>query len=287
MAGNPLMFSPDRGGESTDGSLRGTVPSQPDLREASRLADGRSTYVVSGIELLILDIDDTLALPQSEHLGALRRLQQQALERALGAETGLNPAEARAVADLYRREHGGGEFAFLDPLVHERLPVGTRRAGAPALLRAARLWDELAAIEPAPFFIRAPDTVDHLTALRSHVRIAAITDSPEPLSRRILSAIGLNPDTDFDLYLPWQRDDAGPPKRTRGSAPFAEIAARLGIPHDRILAIGDTPRFDLDPAARIGMKTLHLGPGSQPLVTSVLQIAFRPGDLTVAEAAAP
>jgi FMN phosphatase YigB (HAD superfamily) len=113
--------------------------------------------------------------------------------------------------------------------------------------------------DPTNFFFVDEEIVCMLENYKkSKIKISALSNCPENLSRRVLRKCGINPDYFFDIYYPWLNHMASPPKVTFESKVFLEIAERLAIDPCKIISIGDNFHMDIVHAKNAGMKTCHI-----------------------------
>jgi len=136
---------------------------------------------------------------------------------------GVDYSTGKGIADFFRSHYGGGEKALFSGKLHEHFPqYGVYEPNF------SILYDEMCQLDPAGYFAPDEEVLDTLSAIRRQgVRAAAITSTPEGLSRQILALAGIDPDIQFDLYYPYTAY-AGPPKMVRGEAIFADVAAYFG-----------------------------------------------------------
>jgi len=113
----------------------------------------------------------------------------------------------------------------------------------------------MCAIDPTGQFTNDGVTPQLINLLRTQgKRIVAITDSPEGLSRRVLADAGIDPDKNFDMYLPYIPEQ-GPLKIVQRGKIFERVASHFNVPLERTMSIGDSYRSDIEPAEQLGMKT--------------------------------
>ncbi len=203
--------------------------------------------LLPGIELVIVDIDNTLAIPKTSEF---YRFYGDAVNRAVSSYLGISPVEGIKVADYYREYFGGGEMALFSGTIYKFFPqYGKHR---PDL---TLLYDELCTINPVDQFLEDKRVPFLLRLLHNQgTKIAAITDCPEYLSGRVLAEVGVDPNKDFDLYLSYTKE-RGPLKILQGRAVFSGVVEHFRVPAKRTLSIGDTYKYDIQPAQQLGMKT--------------------------------
>lgn len=208
--------------------------------------------LLEGIEAVIFDIDDTLISPKSMEF---YKFFSDAVNRAIAKRYSVSYDRAKEIADYFRAHprYGGGEHALF-AVIGEHFPefVGLNP-------NFDILYEEMSAIDPKGFYEDHADVVQKLLSLRKKgIKIIGFTDAPEGLSRKLLKEAGLDPELVFDMYIAGSREE-GPHKLLRGEQKYAEIANSLGIPPERILAIGDSLAKDIEPPKKLGMKTCYIG----------------------------
>lgn len=210
-------------------------------------AESTQKDVLPGIDLVILDIDNTLVRPRDP---SFYRKYNEAVNMTVSDYLSVPLEEGTRVADFYRQNFGGGEMALFSGTISQFFPEYNE---LPPNLEL--LYDTMCSIDPSGQFESDGIAVAMIRLLRSQgKKVVALTDSPEGLSRRILSDSGINPDEDFDMYLPYTKEQ-GPLKILQKEQVFLEVANRFGIPPDRVLSIGDSYRSDIQLAEKLGMKT--------------------------------
>ena len=194
---------------------------------------------------VVVDLDDTL-YPQAAYLA--------------GAAAAVGAAATAAGLD--------GD-AVHTALVAE-LAAGSDTGGTidRALLAAGVGPGELSALLPglvAAFTGHRPDHLPTypgveaaLTALAAAVPLACLTDGAPAIQRAKLAGTGL----DRLLPLVVLSDEVGG-RAARKPAPagLLTIAARLGVPADRLLMIGDRPGKDVAVAAAVGARAIRVRQG--------------------------
>ena len=112
---------------------------------------------------------------------------------------------------------------------------------------------------PDGVFISKSNVKDLFADIRSYnIKIVALSNCPEILSRRVLSEIDINPDLDFDLYHPWYDLYLYPPKICHPKATFNKIINTLGLEPASVISVGDSLHMDILPARELGVKTAHI-----------------------------
>ncbi|QXG77471.1 HAD family hydrolase [Modestobacter sp. L9-4] len=194
---------------------------------------------------VVVDLDDTL-YPQAAYLAGAAA--------AVGAAAGTagldgDAVHAALVAELAAGSDTGGTI--------DR-----------ALLAAGVAPGELPALLPplvAAFTGHRPDRLPTypgveaaLTALAAAAPLACLTDGAPEIQRAKLAGTGL----DRLLPLVVLSDSLGG-RATRKPAPagLLAVAARLGVPADRLLMIGDRPGKDVAVAAAVGARAIRVRQG--------------------------
>lgn len=204
----------------------------------------------NGVEIVIADIDNTLVRPKK---GDFYLKYSYAVDIAVSKylDVGLN--EGTIVADFYRKRYGGGEHALFLGNIPDYFPSYKKTE-----INYDLLYDEMIKINPVDEFGIQTNTIELLAKIKElNIKIVALTDSPEDLSRRILDDSGINPGKDFDKYIAYGRV-TGPQKIIRKDDIFREIANNLEVSPNKVLSIGDSLKTDILPPAKIGMRTLHI-----------------------------
>ena len=208
--------------------------------------------MLPGINLVILDIDNTLVKPIRPDF---YRKYSEAVNAATADYLGVSLEEGTRVADFYRQNFGGGEMALFSGTIGQFFPEYGEKQPDFELL-----YDAMCSIDPAGQFKADGISAALIRLLRTQgKKVVAITDSPKDLSRRILKCAGIDPDQDFDLYLAYTKEE-GPPKILQKEKIFAQIANSFKIPPDRTLSVGDNYKSDIQPAEQLGMKTCLVSP---------------------------
>lgn len=193
-----------------------------------------------------MDVDNTIGRPNDPDFYLKYG---QAVNRAVSALLGIPLQDAIQVADYYRSNFGGGETALFSGTIGKFFPEYGEIPPDFGLL-----YDEICKIDESGQFNYDGVAPALLRSLRlNRKKIAVITDSPEDLSRRILADMGIDPDQDFDLYLPYKRE-VGPLKILLREQIFSKVAMFFNIPPERSLSVGDSYSLDIQPAEQLGMK---------------------------------
>lgn len=222
--------------------------SNGNLEKRVRLyAESTQKDALPGIDLVILDIDNTLVKPSDPEF---YRKYGEAVNIATSDYLGVSPDEGKRIANFYRQKFGGGEMALFSGTIGYFFPEYGECTPNFDLL-----YNRMCAIDPTGQFTNDGVTPQLINLLRTQVkRIVAITDSPEGLSRRVLADAGIDPDKNFDMYLPYIPEQ-GPLKIVQRGKIFERVASHFNVPLERTMSIGDSYRSDIEPAEQLGMKT--------------------------------
>lgn len=222
--------------------------------------------ILPDIDLVILDIDNTLVKPIDPNF---YKKYSEAVNISVSKYLSVSLEEGTKVANFYRSTSSGGEVALFSGSIGKYFPeYGDHEPNLELL------YDEMCKIDPSGQFVKNDIGKGLLQLLRSQGKIVvALTDSPEGLSREVLEESGIDPNRDFDLYLPYTKEN-GPLKILQKDKIFSHIANRFGIDPERILSIGDTFRSDIYPAQQLGMKTCLISSQSQDNYTGLQAKSF-------------
>ena len=189
---------------------------------------------------ILFDLDDTL-YPYRAFLRSGFR----AVARRLAADRGLPAASILRV--LYR--------ALVDGARGRELQVLCARYALPATLVPA-LADVVR--EHAPSLRLPRQTTRVLAELRRGWRVGIVTNGAPRIQRRKVEALGLAPLVDAVVFAGEHGDGRGKP----AAAPFEAALARLGTTAAQTVFVGDDRRADVEGAAAVGMRAIHLLPGA-------------------------
>ncbi|MEP7167527.1 MAG: HAD family hydrolase [Candidatus Woesebacteria bacterium] len=205
----------------------------------------------SPIRLIIIDVDQTLAIPKDEMFYVSFSL---AVDRATARYFGVTKVEGEHLANEYRSLYGNGESVFfIGPTKVHRSSYGIKEK------KPSILYEEMCAINPTGCFHRRKKVRQLIQSLRSNgVIVVALTDAPEKLSHKILKEIGMQVN-DFDAYIAFEKDGIAP-KYQRDGAVFNYIAHRFHIPNANVICIGDSSEADVLPALKMGMQGCIISP---------------------------
>lgn len=227
--------------------------SNGNLEKRVRLyAESTQKDMLPEIDLVILDIDNTLVKPRDP---SFYRKYNEAVNTTVSAYLDVSLDEGTRVADFYRQNFGGGEMALFSGTISQFFPEYEE---LPPNLEL--LYDTMCSIDPIGQFKNDGITTALIRLLRSQGKIVVgLTDSPEGLSRKVLSEVGIDPDADFDLYLPYTREK-GPNKILLRERIFENIAKYFKVSSERVLSVGDTYKSDIQPAQQLGMQVCLVSP---------------------------
>ncbi|MGR7025142.1 HAD family hydrolase [Geodermatophilus sp. URMC 62] len=194
---------------------------------------------------VVVDLDDTL-YPQAAYLAGAAA--------AVGAAASAAGLDGERVHAAFLRELAAGSDSggTIDRALQAAgVPAAEVPARVPALVAAftAHAPDVL-----APY----PGVVEALTALGEVTAVGCLTDGNPAIQAAKLAATGLGP-----LLGSVVVTDALGGRAARKPAPggLLELAARLGVPADRLLVIGDRPAKDVAVAAAVGARAVRVRQG--------------------------
>jgi FMN phosphatase YigB (HAD superfamily) len=194
---------------------------------------------------VVVDLDDTL-YPQAAYLAAAA-----ADVGTAAATAGLDgPAvHAALVAELAAGSDTGGTIDRA--LLAAGVPAADLPRHVPPLVAAftACAPDRL---EPYPGVREA------LATLAAAVPVGCLTDGNPVIQQAKLAATGLAPLLGEVLVTDTL---GGRAARKPAPAGLVELAARLGVPADRVLVIGDHPGKDVPVAAAVGARAIRVRQG--------------------------
>lgn len=196
-------------------------------------------------ELIIMDMDETLhdtpPLARTYY-----RLAAALAARAAGAPEGEGERvleEARAALSAGRGE------GFRATVSHTLMSLGI----------SLREWIEArdAAIDPAEFVKRDEALEVRLRALAKRRDLAILTNNSRAQTDVVLRALGVERHFGRRIYTV---DETGVLKPEPGA--FLHVTRELGVDPGGCVMLGDRPSVDLEPAGRLGMRTLLVSPPS-------------------------
>jgi FMN phosphatase YigB (HAD superfamily) len=194
---------------------------------------------------VVVDLDDTL-YPQAEYLASAAA--------AVGAAAQLAGLDGAAVHAALQQELAAGSDTG-GTIDRALLAVGVPAADLPGHVPA--LVAAFTAHTPSrltPY----PGAEDALRALAAAVPLACLTDGNPVIQAAKLAATGLQP----LLPVVVVTDSLGgrAVRKPHPAGPVA-AAARLGVPPDRLLVIGDRPGKDVAGAAAVGARAIRVRQG--------------------------
>lgn len=185
---------------------------------------------------IVFDLDDTLYPYRAFVRSGFR-----AVACRLAAERGLQPS---AVLRVLRRALASGQRGYELQALGDRFEL-------PASLVASLAG----LIREHPPSLRLPrESVQVLRTLRMKWQLGVLTNGAPHVQRRKVAALGLDDLVDAVLFATECGDGNGKP------APSAFRAAldRLHVDAASAVFVGDDPRTDIEGAAAVGMKTIHV-----------------------------
>jgi FMN phosphatase YigB (HAD superfamily) len=194
---------------------------------------------------VVVDLDDTL-YPQADYLASATT--------AVGAAAELAGLDGAAVRAALRGELAAGSDAG-GTIDRALLAVGVGAAElpdhVPALVAA---FTKHSPRRLSPY----PGVEEALRALGAAVPLACLTDGNPVIQSAKLAATGLGPLLPVVVVT-----DALGGRAVRKPHPtgILAVAARLGVPPDRLLVIGDRPGKDVAVAAAVGARAVRVRQG--------------------------
>ncbi|MGY1783966.1 HAD family hydrolase [Geodermatophilus sp. SYSU D00698] len=194
---------------------------------------------------VVVDLDDTL-YPQAAYLAAAAAAVGTAAE--LDGLDG-DAVHAALVAELAAGSDAGGTIDRA--LLAAGVPAGDLARHVPPLVAA---FTACAPGRLDPY----PGVREALAALAGAVPVGCLTDGNPAIQAAKLTATGLGP-----LLTAVLVTDTLGGRAARKPAPqgLLALAARLGVPADRVLVIGDRPGKDVAVAAAVGARAIRVRQG--------------------------
>ncbi|WP_327110649.1 HAD family hydrolase [Nocardia sp. NBC_01730] len=215
-----------------------------------------SHIVVSGIQLAILDVDDTLAHPTASFERYYQTLYQTELARRLHCS--LEGTE-RLASYVGGRTEDLFEADDLREIVGNVLPDLPFPDDVVTPLGRAALYDVFATMDPARYYRPDAELVARLTAWRTRgIKLVVVTNTVRYNSEITLRKIGFDPGRDFDGYYPWERHHRVLPKIADPHGLYREILHEFGVAPGHAISIGDGVN-DVLPALDLGMYAGYVG----------------------------
>jgi putative hydrolase of the HAD superfamily len=185
---------------------------------------------------IVFDLDDTLYPYRAFVRSGFRTVACR-----LATERGLRPsAVLRVLARALASGQRGDELQTL--CAHFELPTS--------------LIESLAAVirEHTPVLRLPAESLRTLTLLRTRWTLGVLTNGEPHIQRRKVAALGVGTLVDEVLYATECGDGTGKP----APSAFRAVLERLNVAPSRAVFVGDDPRTDIEGAAAVGMKTIHV-----------------------------
>jgi putative hydrolase of the HAD superfamily len=194
---------------------------------------------------VVVDLDDTL-YPQAEYLASAAT--------AVGAAAGLAGLDGAAVRAALTHELAAGSDTG-GTIDRALLAVGVPDADLPGYVPA--LVAAFTGHTP-PRLTPYPGVEDALRSLAAAAPLACLTDGHPVIQAAKLAATGLEPLLPVVVVT-----DALGGRLVRKPHPtgLLAVAARLGVPPDRMLVIGDRPGKDVAVAEAVGARAIRVRQG--------------------------
>ena len=194
---------------------------------------------------VVVDLDDTL-YPQAQYLASAAT--------AVGTAAELTGLDGAAVHAALRRELAAGSDRG-GTIDRALLAVGVPAAELPGYVPA--LVATFTGHTP-PRLVPYPGVEEALRALAAAAPLACLTDGNPVIQAAKLTATGLAPLLPVVVIT-----DAlgGRGARKPHPAGLLAVAARLGVPADRLLVVGDRPGKDVAVAAAVGARAVRVRQG--------------------------
>lgn len=187
------------------------------------------------IKVIAWDMDTTLYKPNS----ALGKAFLDGCVWELAKIKNISFKKAQKIFDRERNKTNSSSQVFLN-LFKENTPAET----------FYKLWEIQRRIGKVNFLRKDPKLPELLRSLKNFRHFLISNSVPEEIDS-VLSAIGLQRDY-FEKCI--SVVDAGEPKP--GSKPFELLLKLTGLPPEQHLYIGDREKVDIEPAKKLGMKTI-------------------------------
>jgi putative hydrolase of the HAD superfamily len=189
---------------------------------------------------VVVDLDDTL-YPQADYLASAAA--------AVGVAAGDAGLDGAAVHAALRCELAAGSDAG-----------GTLAVGVPASELTGLVPPLVAAFtqHTPPRLAPYPGAEDALRALAAAAPLACLTDGDPAIQAAKVAATGLGPLLPVVVVTDTL---GGRAVRKPHPAGLVAVAARLGLPPERLLVIGDRPGKDVAVAAAVGARAIRVRQG--------------------------
>jgi putative hydrolase of the HAD superfamily len=185
---------------------------------------------------IVFDLDDTLYPYRAFVRSGFR-----AVACRLAAERGLQPA---AVLRALRRALTSGQRGYELQALCDRFEL-------PASL-VTSLAD---LIREHPPSLRLPrESLQVLRTLRTKWQLGVLTNGVPHIQRRKVEALGIGDLVDAVVFATECGDGNGKP----AASAFRAALDRLNVDAASAVCVGDDPRTDIEGAAAVGMKTIHV-----------------------------
>lgn len=182
------------------------------------------------IKALILDIDGTLY--ESE---AYSNALMTAINKVVAEILGISGEEARAVLDRKRKQL-------------KSVTLSVQSLG----ISKKKFYQELSEkIDPGRYLARNEKLREMLGRMRrSGLRVAALTNSGDPLAKKVLSSIGLSY-SDFDTVVTSDETEPKPSPKA-----FLHALRKIGVQAQEAFYVGDRIETEITPAKKAGIGTV-------------------------------
>lgn len=196
------------------------------------VASEKKEFLLSAPKLIVFDMDGTI-IDQPEFY---RAVYTDTLNQIVQEERGQKGLQT--LAWCRQNLEGKGELALM------------------ALGIPFRLWAEKLMSSCVDLIVPRPDIVTALQSIQS--KKVLFTGSPLGMVERLLTKFGLNSKNDFDLVIGWKEPELFPLKWNCSTYIFETLATLADCRPENIWSVGDNWESDLEPAQRIGMKTIQI-----------------------------
>lgn len=201
-------------------------------------------YDLNDYKLLILDMDLTITIPKRPDFYS--QYGDKVVE-AISEYFEVSQSRALEIANFYRQQFGGGEYALYNGDAHHHFDVAKKPANY------VLLHHKISEIDPKGEFIDQTVLKLYIQELRQNAfKVVILTSSPDTLAQKILHESGFDPNDDFDAVFAYEAN-TGPTKITQGSQAFIDVMSRFNCAASETLCVGDSLRHDIDPALAIGV----------------------------------
>lgn len=129
-------------------------------------------------------------------------------------------------------------------------------------------YKAIESVDPYKYLQPDPELRKILEYLKSKWRLAMLTNLSRKSTLNILSALGLDSDI-FDPLITASEMEKGKPD----PEPFRRITEELGLEPSSIVMVGDSVSSDLEPAKKVGMKTVLIS--EKEMITPLADIRVK------------